>query len=149
MQRGLAIIARFESLRPGPRCGGQAVAILEGVLARIVETGSAYVVPGFDEAGLRRLVLRQAEITPALKDAAAGPEGISLEPLRERLDGLPGGYQRYELYAQLAAGAVGLVNGLLAQLGRSLGDDELRQQWRETFEAFLADLTGAVDAVRI
>jgi hypothetical protein len=141
-------VARFEGLRPGPRSAGPAMAIVEGVLARIVETGALVLETGYDEAALRRLISRQSEITPALANARVERGRISLDGVRALLDLMPAGSPRSQLFDELAAGALGLVNGLLSQLGRSLGDDELRQQWRETFEAFLADLTGALDGVK-
>ncbi len=144
-------VARFESLRPGSRSSsqaGQAMAVVEAVLARIVETGALVLETGFDEVALRRLIARQAEITPVLANAGVERGRISLDGVRALLDLMPAGSQRSQLFDELAAGTLGLVNGLLSQLGRSLGDDELRQQWRETFEAFLADLTGALDGVK-
>ncbi len=141
-------VARFEGLRPGPRCAGQAVAIVEAILARIVEMGGTHLGTGFAEAALKRLVARHTEITPALRLAEVRQGRISLDAIRAMLDSLPAGAQRGQLYAELAAGSLGLVNGLLHQLGRGLGDDELHQQWRETFEAFLADLAGALDSVK-
>lgn len=142
-------VARFEGLRAGSR-GAGAVPILESVLERILETGRAYVIPGFTEQELRQLAERQAGITPTLKLASVGREKVGLGVFREMLASPSlGETQRRELFGELVAGTLGLVNGLFTRFARHLRSEDLREQWQETFEAFLTDITTALDAVKL
>jgi hypothetical protein len=142
-------VARFEGLRPGGR-GLPAVPILEDLLARIVDMGRRRLERGFSDADLRELLRRQSEITPSLKLAGVEKERIALGVFRELLGSSAiGEAQRRRLFSELTAGTLGLVNGLFARLCKCLASEDLRRQWQETLEAFLTDLTTALDAVKL
>jgi hypothetical protein len=126
------------------------VAILEALLARIVDAVSRPDEPGFGDAELKAFLLRQAEITPSLKLASVEKGKISLEVFRELLGSSSlGEGQRRQLFGELTGGTLGLVNGLFARICKRLASEELRQQWQETLEAFLTDLTAAFDTVKL
>jgi Domain of unknown function (DUF4388) len=142
-------VARFEGLRPGGR-GLQAVPILEALLARIVDVASRHLEPSLGDAELRAFLLRQGEITPSFKLASVDKGRISLEVFRDLLGSSSlGEGQRRQLFGELTAGTLGLVNGLFARICKRLASEELRQQWQETLEAFLTDLTAAFDTVKL
>jgi len=142
-------VARFEGMRAGGR-GLPAVPILEALLARIVDVGSRHLEQGFSDAELRAFLLRQAETTPSLKLASVEKGRIALEVFRELLGSSSlGEGQRRQLFAELTAGTLGLVNGLFARICKRLASEDLRQQWQETLEAFLTDLTAAFDMVKL
>jgi hypothetical protein len=142
-------VARFDGLRPGGR-GLPAVPILEALLSRIVDVGSRHLDRGFGDADLRTLLLWQAEITPSLRLARVEKSRISLEVFRDLLASSSlGETQRHQLFAELAAGTLGLVNALFSRICKRLASDDLRRQWQETLEAFLTDLTAAFDAVKL
>lgn len=141
-------VARFETLRSSSRIF-LAVPALEALLARIVETGAQHGVDGFAEPDLRQLLARQAEITPSLRLAAVEGGRIRLGVFREMLNSSSlGEAQRRQIFDELASGTVGLVNGLFARIARPLRSGDLHAEWQETFEAFLTDLTAALDAVK-
>ena len=140
-------VARLEGLR-GARMH-QAVAVFEDLLARIIDTGTGHLSQGFGAAELRELLARQAGISPALGEAGVEAGKITLAPLRERLARPTlSDAQRAALFTELSGGVLGLVNALFSRLVRSLEEDDLRQQWEETREAFLTDLIAALDAVQ-
>lgn len=141
-------VARLEGVRLGSRAP-HAVPVFEALLARIIDAGNAHLARGFGEAELRELLARQAAITPVVGEATVEQGAISLAALRERLvRSSTADARRAELFAELASGMVGLINALCSRLLRSLGAEDLRQQWEETREAFLTDLIAALDEVQ-
>jgi|GEM_PF-5081946 len=142
-------VARFDGLRPGGR-GLPAVPILEALLTRIVDVGRRHLDRGFSDTDLRTLLLWQAEITPSLRLASVEKNRISLDVFRDLLGSSSlAEAQRRQLFAELTAGTLGLINALFARICKRLVSDDLRRQWQETLEAFLTDLTTAFDGVKL
>lgn len=130
-------VARFEDPRVRQR-GALALQVVEEILTRVLDFLERWSVP-WTPAELRVLLERQAERTPGLVGAEVVARNLSLARCR--------GAERGQLvfFRSAAAGSVGLVTSLLYRLTPRFAAPERRVLWQETFDAFVADLTGALE----
>lgn len=130
-------VARLEEPRVRQR-GALALQVVEEILTRVLNFLERWSAP-WTSAELRVLLERQAERTPGLIGAEVVARSLSLARCR--------GAERGQLvfFRSAAAGSVGLVTSLLYRLTPRFAAPERRVLWQETFDAFVADLTGALE----
>lgn len=130
-------VARLEDPRVRQR-GALALTVVEEILTRLLDFLDRWSAP-WTPAELRVLVERQAERTPGLLGAEVTGRTLSLGRCR--------GAERDHLvfFRSAAAGSVGLVTSLLYRLTPRFAAPERRVLWQETFDAFVADLTSALE----
>lgn len=130
-------LARLEEPRVRQR-SQLALAVVEEVLSRLLAFLARWSTPWTTEE-LRVLVERQAERTPGLVGARVEANLISLTHCRGAEPG------QWVFFRSSAAGAVGLVTSLLYRLTPRFAAPDRRVLWQETFDAFVADLTHALE----
>lgn len=122
--------------------GELALPILEEILSRVLLFLAAWSA-SWSEDELRVLLARQAERTPGLVGAEVSCGGICLARSR----GAEPGSSIF--FRSVAAGAMGLVTSLLYRLTPRFAAPDRRRLWEETVDAFVADLTNALDQCRV